>query len=158
MDQTWIIIGIVLMLVGIAGNILPMLPGTPLCYLALLLQQFREPRPFTTTFLLVWGVVVVVVMLLDYFIPVYGTKKWGGSRYGIWGCTLGLLVGFFAGPMGVILGPLIGAFIGEMIASKDSAVAMRAAMGAFIGFLFSTLIKLVASGLMAWYLFTSIKW
>jgi uncharacterized protein YqgC (DUF456 family) len=152
MDQVWIIIGIILMVVGIIGNIVPMLPGTPLCYLALLLQQFREPRPFSTTFLLVWGLVTLAVVLIDYLVPIYGTKKWGGTRYGIWGCTLGLFAGFFFGPMGVVLGPFVGAFIGEMIASKDSTVAMKAAIGAFMGFVFGTVIKLIASGLMAWQL------
>jgi uncharacterized protein YqgC (DUF456 family) len=156
MEQVWIMIGIILMIVGIAGNILPMLPGTPLCYIALLLQQFREPSPFSLTFLLVWGLVTLLVILIDYLVPIYGTRRWGGTRYGIWGCTLGLFAGFFFGPMGVVLGPFVGAFIGEMIASKDSKVAVRSAMGAFVGFLFGTTIKLVASGLMAWYLFTSL--
>ena len=156
MDSVWITLGILLMLAGIAGSILPVLPGTPLCYVALLLQQLRMEKPFTTRFLLVWAIIVAAVVLLDYLVPIYGTKRFGGSKYGIWGCTLGFLAAFWMGPWGIIFGPFIGAFIGEYIANKDSQQAMRAAIGSFAGFLFGTLIKLVTAFVMAYYLFASI--
>jgi len=156
MDSVWITLGILLMLAGIAGSILPVLPGTPLCYVALLLQQLRMEKPYTTRFLLVWAIIVAAVVLLDYLVPIYGTKRFGGSKYGIWGCTLGFLAAFWMGPWGIIFGPFIGAFIGEYIANKDSQQAMRAAIGSFAGFLFGTLIKLVTAFVMAYYLFASI--
>ena len=99
------------MLTGIAGSILPVLPGTPLCYLALLLQQFRSSPPFSVRFLVIWGIIVAVVILLDYLVPIYGTTKFGGSKYGIWGCTLGFLAAFWMGPWGIIFGPFIETFI-----------------------------------------------
>jgi uncharacterized protein len=156
MDATWIIIGGLLMILGILGNILPFLPGIPICYLALLLQQFRTSKPFGIQFLILWAVVVIIVIILDYLFPIYSTKKFGGSRYGIWGCTLGFLAAFWLGPVGIIIGPFIGAFIGEMISSKDSKLALRAAVGSFAGFLFGTLIKLITSAVMAWYFLKSI--
>lgn len=144
------------MLAGIAGSILPVLPGPPLCYLALLLQQFRATKPFSVTFMIIWGVIIAVVILLDYLVPIYGTKKFGGSKYGIWGCTLGFLAAFWLGPWGIIFGPFIGALIGEYIANKDSKQATRAAIGSFAGFLFGTLIKVVTSLVMGYYLVASL--
>jgi uncharacterized protein YqgC (DUF456 family) len=82
---------------------------------------------------------------------VYGTKKFGGTSYGVWGCTIGLIVGFFIGPVGIIIGPFVGAFIGEMMANSDTHKAFKAALGSFIGFLLGTVIKLVACGIMMWY-------
>ena len=156
MDSTWIIVGGILMILGIIGNILPFLPGTPICYLALLLQQFRTTRPFSTQFLILWAVVVLMVIILDYLTPIYGTKKFGGSKYGLWGCSLGFLAAFWMGPVGIIIGPFIGAFIGEMLSSKDSSIALRAAIGSFAGFLFGTVIKLIVSAVMAFYFVKSI--
>ena len=144
------------MLVGILGSILPLLPGPPLCYLALLLQQLRSDSPFTAKFLWIWAVITVVVTALDYIVPLYGTRKYGGSKYGIWGSTIGLIAGFWLGPFGIIIGPFVGAFIGELIASNNSEHALKAAWGSFVGFLFGTLLKLVVCLVMAWYLFALI--
>ena len=94
----------------------------------------------------------MVVTALDYVIPLLGTRKYGGSKYGVWGSTIGLIAGFWMGPLGIIIGPFIGAFVGEMIASSNTEHAMRAAWGSFVGFLFGTLIKLIACLIMAWYL------
>jgi uncharacterized protein YqgC (DUF456 family) len=141
------------MILGILGNVLPFLPGTPICYLALLLQQFRTIKPFSTTFMVLWAIVVVLVIVLDYLTPIYGTKKFGGSKYGVWGCTVGFLAAFWMGPIGIIIGPFIGAFIGELIAGQEASLALRAAVGSFAGFLFGTMIKLIVSAVMAWYFF-----
>jgi uncharacterized protein YqgC (DUF456 family) len=152
MDTLWLIVGIILMLVGILGCILPLLPGPPLCYLALLLQQLRSDSPFTSKFLWIWAGVTVVVTALDYVIPIYGTRKYGGSKYGVWGSAIGLVVGLWMGPLGIIIGPFVGAFVGEMVASNNSEHALRAAWGSFVGFFFGTLLKLIACVVMAWYL------
>lgn len=140
------------MLVGILGSILPLLPGPPLCFVALLIQQLRTEPPFTAKFLWIWAGITVVVTALDYIIPLYGTRKFGGSKYGIWGCTIGLLAGFWLGPLGIIIGPFAGAFIGEMIARNNSDHAFKAAWGSFVGFLLGTLLKLIVCFVMAWYL------
>jgi uncharacterized protein YqgC (DUF456 family) len=156
MDTLWLILGIILVLGGLAGCILPFLPGPPLGYAALLLLQLRTDPPFSTTFLVTWGIVAAAVTLLDYVIPIYGTRKFGGTSYGIWGCTIGLIIGLWFGPLGIILGPFIGAFVGEMIASNNSGLAFKAALGSFIGFLFGTLLKLVVCLVMAYYFVTGI--
>jgi uncharacterized protein YqgC (DUF456 family) len=152
MDTLWLIVGIILMLVGIVGCILPFLPGPPLCYAALLIQQLRTDSPYTAKFLWIWAGITVLVTVLDYIIPIYGTRKFGGSRYGVWGCIIGLIAGFWFGPLGIIVGPFAGAFIGEMMANNNSERALKAAWGSFVGFLFGTLLKLIACFIMAWYL------
>lgn len=152
MDTLWLVIGIIVMLIGILGCFLPFLPGPPLCYIGLLLQQLRSDPPFTSKFLWMWAGITVVVTVLDYVIPLYGTKRFGGSKYGIWGCTIGLIAGFWFGPFGIIIGPFVGAFIGEIIAKNNSDQALKAAWGSFVGFLFGTLLKLIACLVMAWYI------
>lgn len=152
MDTFWLILGVVIMLTGILGCFLPLLPGPPLSYVALLIQQFRSDAPFTSKFLWLWAGITIVVTALDYVIPLFGTKKFGGTKYGIWGCTIGLIAGFWMGPIGIIIGPFVGAFMGEIIASNNADQALKAAWGSFVGFLLGTLIKLVACVTMAWYL------
>lgn len=151
MDVLWVVLGIILMLVGLAGCILPFLPGPPLCYLALLLQQFQESPPYTTKFLLVWAAITLVVTGLDYVIPLWGTKRFGGTKYGMWGCVVGLIGGLWLGPVGIIVGPFVGAFVGELIGNSKSEHAFRAAIGSFVGFLAGTLLKLIACFVMGWY-------
>jgi uncharacterized protein YqgC (DUF456 family) len=151
METILIITGAILLLIRIAGSILPILPGPPLCFVALLIQQFREVPTYSTNFLIIWAVIAVSVSLLDYVIPMYGTKRFGGSKYGMWGCTIGLIVGLFFSPVGIVLGPFIGAFIGEILANNNSSNALRAALGSFLGFLLGTLLKFVVCVMMAWY-------
>jgi len=154
MDYLLIGLGIVLTIAGILGCVLPMLPGPPVNYLALLLLHFTTQYQFTTRFLVIWAVVAAIVVLLDYLIPVWGTKKFGGSKQGVWGSVIGLVAGLFAfPPIGIIVGPFVGAVVGELIAGKDTGAAFKSGFGSFIGFLAGTFIKLIASGLMTWYFF-----
>lgn len=147
-----------MMLVGLAGSVLPVLPGPPVAYAGFLLQQLRQPAPFSSRFLVVWGIVTVIIVVLDYLVPVWGTKRYGGTKYGIWGCTLGFLLAFWMGPIGIVAGPFIGAFVGEMIARQDMRLALKAAWGSVLAFLLGTVIKIVACLLMLYYLITSIHW
>jgi uncharacterized protein YqgC (DUF456 family) len=151
MDVVWLVLGVLLMVGGLAGCVLPFLPGPPLCYLALLIQQLQTDPPYSTKFLVIWAIVTVVVTGLDYVIPVYGTKKFGGTRYGMWGCIIGLVAGLWLGPVGIIIGPFIGALIGELIANGSSDQALKAALGSFVGFLVGTLLKLIACFVMIYY-------
>lgn len=156
MEWLLIIIGFVLVLTGIAGSILPLIPGPPVAYAGLLLQQLREDPPFSTQFLLIWAGIVIVSLVLDYLIPIWGTKKFGGTKYGVWGCTLGFLAAFWLGPWGVIIGPFVGAFVGEMIAQDNSTIALKAAFGSFVGFLMGSFLKLVICFFMLYYIVSSI--
>ena len=151
MDTLWLVLGIILMLVGLAGSILPFLPGPPICFLALLIQQLQTSPPYTTRFLLIWAGITLVIAGLDYVVPLYGTRKFGGTKYGMWGCTIGLIAGLWLGPVGLIVGPFAGAFVGELVGNAKSDDALRAAVGSFVGFLMGTLLKLVACLVMGWY-------
>mgnify|MGYP006178895927 FL=1 len=135
------------MIIGILGSFLPVLPGPPISWVGLLLLYLTNAVPMSYTVLGVTLVVALVVGILDYVIPAKGTKRFGGSKYGIWGTNIGLVIGILAPiPFGFIIGPFVGAFVGEMINdSKDSQKAFKAATGSFIGFLASTFIKFVVS-------------
>ncbi len=93
----------------------------------------------------------IVVTLLDYIVPVWGTKKFGGSKYGTRGATVGLIIGLFLGPLGIIVGPFIGAFVGELIFKDDIRYALRAGFGSLLGFLTGIGLKLAASFVMTFY-------
>jgi uncharacterized protein YqgC (DUF456 family) len=156
MDVLWLIVAILLMIAGLVGCLLPFLPGPPLSLIGLLVMQLRSDPPFEAKFLWIWAAITLIVTLLDYVIPVYGTRKFGGTKYGVWGCTIGLIAGIFIPPWGLILGPFIGAFVGEMIANNNTENAWKAALGSFIGFLFGTLLKLVACIVMFYYLIAAV--
>jgi len=147
MDIALLLIAFILMIIGILGSFLPVLPGPPISWVGLLLLYLTKAVPMSYTVLGVTLFVALVVGILDYVIPAKGTKRFGGSKYGIWGTNIGLVVGIFAPiPFGFIIGPFVGAFVGEMINdSKDSQKAFKAATGSFIGFLASTFIKFVVS-------------
>ena len=148
MEVVLLILAFICLVVGIIGCIVPGLPGTPVAYAGLWIAQATERVDFSWQMLLVWGIVTVVVSVLDYVVPAWGTKQFGGTRYGVWGSTIGVFVGLFAGPWGVILGPLVGAVIGELLGGKAAAEAIRAGWGSFIGLLFGTILKLICCGLM----------
>jgi hypothetical protein len=151
-DLIWSIVGLVVLLIGIAGCLLPVIPGPPLSWASLLILQLHKEPPFTYRFLLLWASIVVVVTLLDYYVPVWGTKKFGGSRYGVWGSAIGLVLGMVLfPPIGIIAGAFLGALIGESLAGKDINKALRSAWGSFIGFLAGTIMKLVVSLIMGYY-------
>lgn len=156
MDWLWITLGIILLLIGIAGSILPILPGPPIAYAGVLLQQLRDPNPFSARFLWIWAGIVVVSLVLDYIIPAWGTKKFGGTRYGVWGCTLGFILAFWMGPWGIIIGPFLGAFVGEMIGGQNSKKSFRAAVGSFVGFLVGSLLKMVICFMLLYFVIKSI--
>lgn len=151
MDIVWFVLGGMLVLVGIVGCFLPILPGPSIAFVGLWIQQLKSVAPYTAQFLWMWAGITLLVTVLDYWVPVYATKKWGGSKAGIIGCALGLLAGLWFGPLGIILGLMLGAFAGEVLANKNSTHALRSAMGSFIGFLAGTVLKLIACSVMFWY-------
>jgi uncharacterized protein YqgC (DUF456 family) len=152
MDIILISLGIILTITGILGCILPFMPGPPLNYAAILLLHFTSGFQFSNRFLIIWAIVTVAVVVLDYIIPVWGTKKFGGSKQGVWGSVIGLIAGmFFFPPFGIIIGPFAGAVVGELIAGNNSKDALKSGFGSFVGFVTGTLLKLIVSGMMTWY-------
>ncbi|MCA6077986.1 DUF456 domain-containing protein [Fulvivirga sedimenti] len=157
MDVFLMILSGIFLLIGLIGCLLPVLPGTPLSYVGLLILQLMQEPPFSTRFMVIWALITLAVALLDYWIPAYGTKKFGGTKYGIYGTLVGLFVGLiFFPPFGIIIGPLLGALIGEFLAGSDQKKAVKAAFGSFLGFLAGTFIKLAASAVMIYFYFTAV--
>lgn len=150
MDIFLIISGSLLMILGIAGCLLPLLPGPPLSYLGLIAIHVSSKIDFSSKFLISWGIIVILVSILDYVIPIWGTKYFGGSRYGVWGSMAGLLAGLLIPPVGIIIGPFLGAVVGEMLAGNKQN-ALKAGFGSFIGFLAGTVVKLLVSLIMLYY-------
>jgi len=152
MDILLIIIGAALIITGIIGSFLPVLPGLPFSYAGLLILQLTSFTPFTTMFLVYWAIIIIVVMSLESILPAVGSERMGGTRYGIWGCIIGGVIGIFVfPPFGIIIGPMIGAFIGELISGQKSDMALRAAIGSFIGFFVGTVIKVAVSFVLAFH-------
>lgn len=144
MDIFLVILAAFFMLLGIIGSMLPILPGPLTSWVGLLIFHLTDAVPMNWTFLTITLVIATLIWLLDYIIPALGTKKFGGSKYGMIGTSIGLIVGLLAPiPGGIIIGPFVGAYIGELINKADSKTAMKAAFGSFLGFLTSTFIKFV---------------
>lgn len=157
MEIIFIIIGVILILTGIIGSFLPIMPGLPFSYAGLLMLQLTGNPPFSVMFLVYWALIVVVVMSFESIIPAVGAKQFGGSRSGIIGCLIGAVLGFiFFPPFGIVIGPVIGAFTGEIYDGKTSKLALKAAIGSFIGFFAGTVIKVVTALIMAYYFFSNI--
>lgn len=145
-------LAIVLIIVGIVGCVLPIVPGPPISFAAMLVAQFTRFVHFETSTIIILGLLALIVQVLDYIVPAWGTKKFGGTKYGSWGSIIGLIIGLFflppLGPFGIITilaGPFFGALIGEKIGGANNEKSMKAAIGSFIGFLTGTFMKLVLS-------------
>lgn len=147
MDYILLILSIILMLVGILGSFLPALPGPPISWIGLLCLYFIKEIPYNYTLLGTTLAITVIISILDYVIPSQGTKRFGGSKYGIWGTNIGLVIGLFAPiPLGFLIGPFVGALVGELLFDKGNLTrAFKAATGSIIGFLASTFIKFIVT-------------
>lgn len=150
MDITFAVLGALLVLVGFLGSVLPIIPGPPISWAGLLLLKWTNYADDhgaayeNTLWILLFFVILVTI--LDYVVPIMGTKKYGGSKRGVWGATIGVVVGLFFGPLGIIIGPFLGAYIGEISTGKREKDALRAAWGSFVGFLLGVGLKLMVCG------------
>lgn len=142
MDILLIVLGAVCMLLGLLGCVLPALPGPPVSYVGLLLLHCTDRIQFSLTEMLVLLLLVIVAQVLDYFIPILGSKYSGGTRWGSWGAFVGSVVGLFFLPAGLFLGPFLGAVAGELLGAADLARALKSGIGALAGFLLGTILKL----------------
>jgi len=143
MDLLLVLVGFICMIIGIFGSFLPVLPGLASCWVGLLLLYLTKAVENNYWVLGTTLLITVIITILDYIIPAKGTKKFGGSSYGVWGTNIGLIVGIIAPiPFGVIIGPFVGAFVGELIYdSKNHQRALKAATGSVLGFLASSFIN-----------------
>ncbi|MEZ7875079.1 MAG: DUF456 domain-containing protein [Bacteroidales bacterium] len=152
-DIFLIIAGIILLLVAFAGCFLPVLPGPPLAFGALILLHFTTITDVPYEVLWTMAGLALIATILDYIVPVWGTRKFGGSKAGEKGAIAGVIVGLFLGPLGIILGPFLGALAGELLSGTPGDRAFRSAIGSFIGFLLGVGLKLMVTMVIAFYFF-----
>jgi uncharacterized protein YqgC (DUF456 family) len=148
-----IVIGSILILLGLAGSILPILPGPPLSFVGLfllaLLKHFSPP--LTLTLVIILAIVTILVIVMDYIIPLLGAKRYGASKWGVWGSMLGMAIGIFWSPFAMLVGAFIGAVVVEWLVGKKKGEALRAGWGVVMGALFATILRLGVSGMMIYY-------
>ena len=133
-----IVLAILLALIGLVGAVVPGIAGTPFSFLALLALSFAEGATYSAKFLIIMGIIGAIVFTVDYVVPIWGTKKLGGTKAGVRGSVIGLFAGLF-----ITFVPFLGAYIGEKLAGTDDHLAWKSAFGSFVGFLLGTGIKLI---------------
>lgn len=148
MEIVLLVLGLLCVIIGILGSFLPVLPGPPISWLGLLLLYLTPSVPDNWWFLVITAVIALAITALDYWFPVIGTKKFGGSRAGMIGTTIGLVVAIFfpvLGIFGIVIWPFIGALVGELTNNSNREGAVKAAFGSFLGFLTGTFLKFVVA-------------
>lgn len=153
-----IVLGVIFIIIGIIGCVIPGVAGPPFSFLALIcLSIVKKWEPFSIRFLIVMGALTVVVQALDYLLPAVGAKKFGATKYGFWGAIIGMLLGIiFVPPLGIIIGAFLGAIFGEVIAGKEASEALKAGWGVFVGVMVGMLLKLILAGIMTFYFFKAL--
>ena len=148
-----LVLGAIFILLGFVGSVLPALPGLPLSFLGLflfaLVRHFTPP--LSPTLLILMLIVTIVVSVADHFVPFLGARKYGASKWGIYGSIGGMVLGAFFSPLGMLLGAFIGAVLVEWMVSKKKGHALKAGWGIFVGTIFGMALKLGAAGIMAYY-------
>lgn len=143
MNDILLLVGSVICLfVGLAGAVLP-LPGPPISLIGLFLLHYSKYAQFDRTTLTFFALLTVGMSIFDYYAPIWGTKKFGGTKYGSWGSTIGLLLGLLFTPIGMFLGAFLGAFLGEILGKTEPKIALKAAFGSFIGLITGIIGKVI---------------
>jgi uncharacterized protein len=141
----WMILAVVMVIVGIAGTILPALPGLPLVWGGLMLAAWADGFVHVSGWtMLVLAIITAVAMALDFVSSLYGTKVAGASKWAMAGAGVGTLVGLFFGLPGLLLGPFIGALAAEWIYQENLGQATKAGLGAWLGLAIGTAAKMAA--------------
>lgn len=158
MDMFYVCLGWLLIAIGIIGCVVPMIPGPLISFVALFAAKaYGDHAVPSVSVLFVAALVTVIVTVLDYIVPALGAKKFNCSRLGIIGSVVGTVVGLFFLPFGVVVGPFFGALIGESVSGKNLGQASIGAIGAFLGFMFGVVIKLMCCGYIAYCFYEAIK-
>ncbi len=143
MTYVLLIIAILLIVAGVIFSVLPPLPGPILSYLGLCCVHLSDNDvQFSTISLVLWGVLVAGITIADYVLPIAATKKFGGTKAGVWGGVIGAVIGVLSPiPFGIVLGPLIGAIAGDLVGGNRFRAALKSGFGSFVGFLVATALK-----------------
>jgi uncharacterized protein YqgC (DUF456 family) len=138
-----LVLAVVLVCVGIAGSVLPALPGVPLVFAGLLLAAWAgDFQQVTWITLVVLGLLTAFSFVIDLAATAAGARRVGATRLAILGAALGTLAGLFLGLPGLILGPFVGAVVGELVSHGKVEQATRAGLATWMGLIFGTLAKL----------------
>jgi uncharacterized protein YqgC (DUF456 family) len=140
MEQNIItIISLIIIAIGILGTFLPVLPGLAVSFVGLILYKYGANPDFSIWYIVIFGILTLISLVLNYIIPIKTTEKYGGSNYGKYGGFIGTIVGLFFPPLGFLIGMLLGVFLGELLHDRnDKQKALKATKGAFIGFIYGT--------------------
>ncbi len=143
----------ILLLLGIVGSVLPILPGPPLSWLGLLVLKFipsLSPH-LSWTVIIILGLFTLLVAIFDNVLPIWSTKRIGGNKKVVWGAGIGFVAGFWFGPLGIIFGPFVGALVGGLISGSPITSALKHASGAFIGLFAGIVLKFINLGVLVYY-------
>jgi uncharacterized protein len=152
MDILLLIISGIFIAIGIGGSLLPVLPGPILSYCGIVILHLTKFAHFSTSFLISYGVIAIVIILLDMWMPVGATKAFGASRFGTWGAGIGVVAGIFLlPPIGIVVLPFTGALAGELIGGKNFTKSLKGAMGSFLGFIVGVVMNLAVCLLLTFY-------
>ena len=153
MDLLLTICAILCGVIGVLGAVLPILPGPALSFVGMVVAYFAAGDEISQRMLWIWGIITLVVSILDYILPGYFSKVFGGTKAGITGATIGVFAGLFLGPIGIIIGPFAGAVIGELLHERQNLDrAIKVGFGSLISFLVGSGVKLIISGMMLYYI------
>lgn len=143
MDIFLIILAGIFIVISIIGSIVPGLPGPPIGMIGVILLHITDKVDISLTTLIVCAVLTILVSILDYYLPIYSTKKFGGSKFAVRGSIIGMVVGFLFTPIGVILGTFLGAVIGELLNGSDMVNSLKIGSVTFWGTILGLGIKLM---------------
>ncbi len=141
MDIFLLIISFTLMIIGIIGSIVPVLPGPLSSWVGLFILSNVEGVEVSSKLIIICLIIAIGIFILDYILPIYTSKRFGASKYGIIGASIGIILGLFFAPFGIFIGALIGAITGEMILNKNFKKSLKSAFGVFLGFIISGFTK-----------------
>lgn len=140
-------------IIGIVGSVIPVLPGPALSFVGLICAYLTDSSSIGESTLWLWGAITVVVSIMDYVLPGYFSKLFGGSKAGITGATIGVFVGMFFGPVGIIFGPFAGAVLGEMLNQQRTLdEAVKVGFGSLISFIVGSGLKIIVASMMTYYI------
>ncbi|MBC8305884.1 MAG: DUF456 domain-containing protein [Pelagibacterales bacterium] len=146
MDPLLIIISAVLIISGIIGSFMPILPGPLTSWFGLFILNLISSVEIDSTLLIITFIIAITIFILDSLIPIYGSKYFGATKYGIIGASIGLVIGIITPiPFGILIGPILGALIGELLFNNDLKKSIKSSIGVLIGFVASSFIKFVTS-------------